>query len=85
MNKIKNFLKANYTKVAVGSLALTLAAQGMAAKAADFDATDTTGIITTALGNVSPTLKTGIIAILVIALGIWAIFFVVGKLRKHVR
>ena len=56
-----------------------------ASKAADFDATDTTQILTTAVGSVSPTLKYGVIAILGISLGLWAIFFIVGKLKKHTK
>lgn len=56
-----------------------------ASKAADFDASSTQGIISTALSGVTPTLVYGIGAILVIGLSIWAIFFVVGKLRKHVK
>jgi len=78
MNKLKNF--------GLGMFALGLAIMPtLYAKAADFDATDTQSIVTTAFGNVTPTLKTGIITVLGIVLGIWVVFFLVGKMRKHVK
>lgn len=73
------------TKISVGLFALGLMVYGVAAKAADFDATDTQSTLTTAIANVTPTLKYGIGAILLVGLSIWAIFFIVGKLRKHVK
>jgi len=82
---MRNFIKSLGFKISMGLFALGLMAMPGVSKAADFDATDTTGILTTALANVSPTLKYGIIAILGVGLGIWAIFFVVGKLKKHVK
>lgn len=72
-------------RISLAMFALGLMVLPNVSKAADFDATDTTGILTTAFANVSPTLKYGIIAILGIGLGIWAIFFVVGKLKKHTK
>lgn len=72
-------------KITVGMAAVGAMVLGSAVHAADFDATSTTEIVNTALGNVTPTLKAGIIAVVGVGLGIWAIFFLIGKLRKHVR
>lgn len=80
-----NFIKKNLSKISLSAMALGLMAMPFASKASDFDATDTQSIITTALGNVTPTLKTGIIAVLGIGLGIWVVFFLVGKLKKHTK
>lgn len=74
-----------FARISAGLMAVGLMALPFLTKAADFDATDTQATLTTALGVVTPTLKAGIIAILAIVLSIWAIFFVVGKLKKHVK
>jgi len=81
MKKLKKILLT----ASMGALAVFGMAFPSASKAADFDATDTTAILTSAVGNVSPTLKYGIGAILLIGLGIWAVFFIIGKLKKHVK
>jgi len=52
-----NFIKKNLSKISLSAMALGLMAMPFASKASDFDATDTQSIITTALGNVTPTLK----------------------------
>jgi hypothetical protein len=78
-------MKNLFAKISLAMFSLGLLVLPSMSKAADFDATDTTGIITTSLAGVSPTLRNGIIAILAIGLGIWAVFFVIGKLRKHVK
>ena len=79
------FLKKNLKKIGIAMLSLGMIVIPMVSKAADFDATDTTSIVTTAVGAVSPTLKAGIILVLGIGLGVWAVFFLVGKLKKHVK
>lgn len=84
MNKIKGLGQ----KAIFGVMSLALigtAALGNLAHAADFDASSTQEVITTAFSNVTPVLKYGVGAILVVGLSIWAIFFVVGKFRKHVK
>lgn len=74
--------------MAMGAFALTLGI-GLNAKAAaidtGFDATSTQTMLTDLFANVSPTLKLGIVAVLGISLGIWVIFFLVGKLKKTTR
>ena len=72
-------------KIGLVMVGLGLSFTPLMSRAADFDATDTQGILTTAIANVSPTLKYGIGAVLLIALGAWAIFWVVGKLRRHTK
>jgi len=78
-------MKKLFAKISMALFALGVMVLPAVTKAADFDATDSTGIVTTALGNVSPTLRAGIIAILAIGLGVWAVFFVIGKMKKHVK
>ena len=82
---MRNFFGKKLAVISMALFAAMAAFAPVATRAADFDATDTTGIITTALAGVTPTLKAGIIAILLIGLGLWAVFFVVGKLKKHVK
>lgn len=79
------FLQKKWLGISMALFAVMAAFAPAATRAADFDATDTTAILTTAVANVSPTLKYGIGALLLIGLGIWAVFFIVGKLKKHVK
>lgn len=72
-------------KISMAAIALGVMCVPFVSKAADFDATSTTGILSTALAAVTPTLIYGVGAILVVSLGLWAIFFVVGKLKRHVK
>lgn len=78
MNKLTQ--KLGIVLTAVGLMIAPFVAFG-----ADFDASDTQTTLTNAIGAVTPTLKYGIGAILLVGLSIWAIFFVVGKLKKHVK
>ena len=86
MSKLKNWLVG--ISATVGAFALSLAV-GLQAHAADidtgFDATSTQTMLTTAIGNVSPTLKVGVVAVIGIGLGIWVLFFLIGKLKKHTK
>lgn len=81
MNKFNKWLSG----IGLGLFALGLTIFPSISKAADFDATDTQSMLTTSLNGVTPTLKYGIGAILLVGLSIWAIFFIVGKLKKHVK
>ena len=78
---------SNKMKVAVASLvpAVSTMAFTMSAKASDFDATSTQSMFDTAIANVTPTLAHGVPIIIGIGLGIWAIFFLVRKLRKNTK
>lgn len=86
MSKIKKYLVG--AAATVGAFAFSLMA-GLSAHAADidtgFDATSTQTMLTTAIGNVSPTLKVGVVAVIGIGLGIWVLFFLIGKLKKHTK
>lgn len=86
LNKIKKSIAG--IGATLGAFALSLGI-GLSAHAADidtgFDATSTQTILTNLFANVSPTLKVGIVAVLGVSLGIWVIFFLVGKLKKHTR
>ena len=42
-------------------------------------------IVDDSLNSVSPTIKYGVGAVLVISLGVWVIFLIAGKLKKHVK
>jgi hypothetical protein len=82
---MKKFINGIGFKISMAMFGLSLMALPSVSKAADFDATDSSGIITTALGNLTPALRTGIIAVLAIILGVWTVFFVIGKMKKHVK
>lgn len=51
----------------------------------DFSATGTETILSNAITVPSAVLAWGIPIVLGIVLGIWAIFFLVGKMRKHTK
>jgi hypothetical protein len=74
-------LKGVGIAAAVGAIGLS----SVPAHAADFDAASTTAMVNTAIGNITPTLSAGIITVIGVALGVWVVFFLIGKLRKHTR
>lgn len=82
-------LKNLFAKIGVGLAAVGVMLVGASAHAADietgFDATSTQTMLTTVFGNMTPTLKVGIVAVLGVSLGIWVVFFLIGKLKKHTR
>jgi hypothetical protein len=80
-----NFLKKIGGKLAVAGATLGAVLTGVSAHAEDFDASSTQSILTTALAVPKSTLAWGIPIILTIVLGIWVIFWLVGKLRKHTK
>jgi len=84
---IKNFLKSGFAKVS-GLMLVVGAAVGLvnpAQAANEFSATGTEEIITNALAVPQTVLAWGIPLILAIVLGVWAVFWLVGKLRKHTK
>lgn len=82
MKKIGKVSAAMFAAVAALGLAATSHA---AAIETGFSATDTQSVLTDALNAVTPTLKVGIVAVVGVSLGIWVIFFLIGKLKKHTR
>jgi hypothetical protein len=86
MSKLKKILAG--IGATMGAFALSLGI-GLSAHAADldtgFDATSTQSMLTTLFGNMTPTLKFGILGVLGVSLGVWVVFFLIGKLKKHTK
>lgn len=80
------FLQSTYAKLFMFMLVVGAAVTlGGVCRAEDFDASSTQTILTNALAVPKATLAWGIPIILTIVLGVWAIFWLIGKLRKHVK
>lgn len=86
LSKIKKY--AAGIGATIGAFALSLGI-GLSAHAAEletgFDATSTQSMITTLFANMTPTLKFGILGVIGVGLGVWVIFYLVGKLKKTVK
>lgn len=86
MSKLKKILAG--IGATMGAFAITLGF-GLSAHAADldtgFDATSTQSMLTTLFSNMTPTLKFGILGVLGVSLGVWVVFFLIGKLKKHTK
>jgi hypothetical protein len=85
MTKFKNWCSKKSGALAAFAMIAAAGLFGGLAHAEDFDASSTQTILTNALSVPKSTLAWGIPIILGIVLGVWAIFWLVGKLRKHVR
>ncbi len=72
-------------KIGLGVFALGAMLLGATTHAADFDSASTTQMVNDAIANVTPTLSSGVVKVIGVALGIWVVFFLIGKLRKHTR
>jgi hypothetical protein len=83
---IKDFAKKATPALAiVGGVGMGLMAGSVAFAADEFNASGTQAILTNALSVPQTVLAWGIPIILGIVLGVWAIFWLVGKLRKHTK
>ncbi len=84
--KIGEFLKkkAGLVMAIFGGVGLSLMT-GSFAHAEDFDASSTQTIVTNALSVPKSTLAWGIPLIIGIGLSIWAIFWLIHKLKTHVK
>lgn len=73
-------------KFGLGLAALAVSALPMlSARAADFDATNTQSMFNTAFSVGSSTLAYGIPILLGVVVGVWAIFWLIGKGKKHIK
>lgn len=84
---IKRFLSSGLARLS--AFVLTIAAGvglgGFCHAADEFSASGTEDILTNALAVPQTVLAWGIPIILAIVLGVWAIFWLIGKLRKHTK
>jgi len=87
IKKIKNLLsnKLAAMSLGLGVMAVAVMKLATAANAAPIDYSSSTQVITDATTNLGPSLFAGSLTVVGIALGVWLIFFLIGKLRKHTK
>jgi len=71
--------------VGLGALALVVLAGANNALAATYDYSSSTGIVNDSTSGLGSTLYSGIAIVVGLSLGIWAIFLIIGRLKKHVK
>lgn len=82
---MRNFL-AKYKAQAVGLFALAfMFAATAATHAAAIDYASTTAAVDDATSGLGSMLISGSLKVIGIALGVWGLFFLIGKLRKHTK
>jgi len=84
---IKKFLSSAFARVSAFALAIMagIGLGGFCHASNEFSATGTEEILTNALAVPQTVLAWGIPIVLAIVLGVWAIFWLIGKLRKHTK
>lgn len=79
MNRLKKFA------VGLGAFAFMAAVGASQALAAPIDYASTTAAVDDATSGLGSMLISGSLKVIGIALGVWGLFFLIGKLRKHTK